>query len=1387
MAAYSHSPRVAGHETASLRARGPTPTTPDHPDHSPYGSLRSSLSLRTPVHTLTLHEYRKQQSTPVSRVEAPPRKTLRRKTAAFALNELERVPLVSRTLRSDSRSLSHPLHSSQSAYQLLPQQYPFESQPAQDQTFRSLSAEPRIQSGSATSEVVSTTSSKFRQFGARKRLPRPTADRSRAPPPLAINTKASNQWAQPPRLIRYNPPSRASFLADEPRWSDAPSTATPSTFSLSRFPQPPQLADPSFSPPPDDKAPSQANAFSFATAAPATPPATPAIIHYRGASFDLINPHPSLQYRDIVTPSRDLDSSEYLPLQTSEDQFEIYAEVRHFPPLETLHWLTTEQMAPKRILYGDLNTAHAGIMRCADDPLGLPNFNMPLPPMPAAVSPDSSGYTSPFYSPESNLAPSPLHVRKPAVESRFSIKNLTRSLTKRLGKTPDPEYEQEMKEFYEPILRDPSMSQGNPSPPPLDSIYAPAHEASYFPGSPMTPISPMSSEFPRENQDQSVHGRQQTGLAQGPNSEGLTSLIPDSTSIEVGRTEVPHDTMTQEEHSSRPYYDDLESIYASSSIYTADDTRMSRYGHSVTSHRQSNAFLRFSGMNASEHAQEYSYDTLRRTSRLTSGPTSTEFHGRSGAQGAGKTDTISKFIDRYDPGDTTHNSSNLHDDQTSRNLNTIGSDSDGAEEEFCGAIAQPIQQGPFQPTYDASCNDSALQNSESHVQIQPVIARKFPSIRHPGLPPTSPAPLAPAFEYDDLPYLPQPPAPAELYSRVTDYSYGDTRNLLQLSPSDETALPVLHQEGLQPSSSYSQPEAKAVEPSSSYSQDDSRGVLQYTEYVVEKNGQPSNNTTTEQSSKNPEIPAMWSRRGSIGLPRNKRCSHRSSAGRTVGDDKADWETIDGDSQRGRVSLDSIANYSSSEEGEPRHSPVQSPQWSKAKHSQFLNYIHPSPPSSRANAFKSSPQFGARTSIHTAPEIFSPTTMSSPRESITTPAFHYRSRPIDYLGNGTVEEPRETPWASPYTLSKKETQELLASGPNDDILFDADSDRGSDWLGSQPRSLEPQNDTPSIELSRKSRRFGFVPAPARRSSSSESLPFDVSVERQNTLRKLSCGSKEGLRDMYVPSSSVKDSSSPNNGPSYRAARQKPRAEYPDFYACPYPATGSETRVQQGQVYPLLKIEKSPSGVTLFPSAYSLEPVQPSSPLAGPTNRISLGNSTKFRPTRQSSRHVAVPGQTKLREMFLAPSGSRSITSSQQTRFSQLMREATRPERPSTGDTTTPLRTEGFRTTTLAPPLPIVAHRHSPHLLCPRREAKPENEERRRKLSWFIFAMFCIFPPCMFLYRFWGDSIVVSVTKGQLGHCTARSKRVAFIAGIFVNMGLITAVLVPVLGALAFRTA
>ena len=98
-------------------------------------------------------------------------------------------------------------------------------------------------------------------------------------------------------------------------------------------------------------------------------------------------------------------------------------------------------MAPKRPLYGDFTAAHAGIVRRADNLSAASLSALPLPPVPAAISPVSSAYTSPIYSPESRLAPSPLAVQKAPAESRFSLKQLTRSLTQRLAKNTSLERE----------------------------------------------------------------------------------------------------------------------------------------------------------------------------------------------------------------------------------------------------------------------------------------------------------------------------------------------------------------------------------------------------------------------------------------------------------------------------------------------------------------------------------------------------------------------------------------------------------------------------------------------------------------------------------------------------------------------------------------------------------------------------------------------------------------------------------------------------------------------------------------------------------------------------------------------------------------------------------
>jgi hypothetical protein len=314
----SHSPRVS--ERASSRVY-------DHvtPVHSPHHSVTSSISLRTPIHTLTIHEYRKQQHTPNSQEGTPAGKTLRRKPAAAALNEIERAPSTTQPTRSGSGSSLRPIQFSRSAYQLKPSQPPFQQQAAIDLSFRSQSAEPRVQTGSISSISTASSSGKLCYFKSRKRLPKPPAATGPvlSHPPLA-NVKSTQSWHSPP-------PVALSLYTEHSHSSGPATTPTPSTFSLSRFPQPPHLIVPPFSPPPDEGDSTHKTALDFVnTSAPVTPPATPAIIHYRGTSFDLVNPHDSLVLHDIVTPSRDFDSSEYISLRTSEEvrhskfQFELH-------------------------------------------------------------------------------------------------------------------------------------------------------------------------------------------------------------------------------------------------------------------------------------------------------------------------------------------------------------------------------------------------------------------------------------------------------------------------------------------------------------------------------------------------------------------------------------------------------------------------------------------------------------------------------------------------------------------------------------------------------------------------------------------------------------------------------------------------------------------------------------------------------------------------------------------------------------------------------------------------------------------------------------------------------------------------------------------------------
>jgi hypothetical protein len=439
---YSHSPRVSGGAIPQANVQNTAPITPVH---SPHHSVTSSASSRTPIHTLSIHEYRKQLHTPSSRTATPVGKTLRRKAAAPALNPVQR-DTPPRSTNSALRAPLRPLHVSQSAQQLHSHRSPFQQQLLAEQLTRAQSAEPRTQGGSVSSISTTNSAGRVSHFKTRKRLPKPPLVTGSLPPPHLAIVKPN--LPRRPRLV-----TPLEFSRETSHSSGTPTPHTTSTFSLSRFPKPPHRTDPSFSPHHDESERARINALSYASTAPATPPATPATLHYRGASFDLVNPHDSLLLHDIVTPSREFDSSEYLAVHSSAEPFLDLTEVGI---VEDLTGSTTngDQMAPKRALYGDFTTAHAGILRRTDVSFSGSNLDLPQPPTPAAISPDSSAYTSPMYSPESHFAPPPLAVQKASTDSRFSLKQLTRTLTNKLGKTPDKQKEhgRELQELSAPNM-----------------------------------------------------------------------------------------------------------------------------------------------------------------------------------------------------------------------------------------------------------------------------------------------------------------------------------------------------------------------------------------------------------------------------------------------------------------------------------------------------------------------------------------------------------------------------------------------------------------------------------------------------------------------------------------------------------------------------------------------------------------------------------------------------------------------------------------------------------------------------------------------------------------------------------------------------------------------
>ncbi|KAF2476149.1 uncharacterized protein BDR25DRAFT_90994 [Lindgomyces ingoldianus] len=1335
---------------------------PVTPIHSPHHSLNSSTSSRTPLHTLTLHEYRKQQHTPTTQSATPPGKTLRRKAAAAALNEVERVPSVTRKPVGGSGSF-RPLHLSQSAHELathhtLPPSPPhfFQQSALQDRTFRSQSAELRDPGGTAFgyptfSQNQPTTVSNWKPI---KRLPKPPPRLSPIPSPVRLNSQshlvspvfdsALLSSGAHPSVFGGNPLSSGENLGS------SGGQTTSSTFSLSRFPQPPHLVDPSLSPPNDENAPPRLN-ISFTTTAPETPPATPAILHYRGTSFDLVNPHESLLLHDIETPTRDTDSPDYFPLRSSEDP------------------LMYSEMAAPRKLFSDLKSAHRGVTRRADESSGASDNNLPREPEPVALSPPSQ-YSSPEYSYDLNMAVSPLAPKRSAGDSRFSLKQLTRNLTRKIVKTPEEPFQQELQEFTSSHVSLADNNLEGTFPRPLDESY-PIRPDSLSATNRLSGLEGAIEEEPPVRRISDLRY----------SSAPLTSMVPDDPSSQAGRAENPRISLSEGDMGVSPYYEDIESLYhyQSSSIYTRDDGDASGYPPSLSSKRMSNPFgpLTYQDDDLSSNYNRqstYSYSNAARFSRRASRPLTSQIQSNE------KTDTISKFIDHYG-----------HQDHTESSIPTLSS----PPFEGYGGIERPqparMTSGLSQFDFELRRNDSSSSNV-SPIQTVPG-RRRFQ--QH------SPPPLASPFEYDEMPEPFHRQDASEMFTGAS--SYGDTRHLLQLSQPSATEVsghlsvpqspPTVPGQALEPSSSYSQPEG----PNSPQTPQE---ALDHAEQIF------------AEGSGNEAIPAIWARCSSGNLA--SRNQHNfgdngpvqdmlANMGEFNEEEKEDWETVGNNSKVERPSMDdSIADYSSSDDASRAGLSViedaSLPGLEGQAYEQDLSlYEDPSPRPTHRHPFNASPPpLLARASVRTVPDHVNNTPRESFAQSSTTmPLFHNQ--------DNTIGAPYYcTPWRQ-YDLSDKETLELLNSGPNEEIIYNDEEHELQELTPGRSIRAEPP------------------------SASTLGNPIDAGFERENTFEKLTVlGPKGNLTGtprgtgMREAGSSVADLSSPGaalsstpygfyatpgrsssntrirppNLPEPRSSSQHQRAPSGttrnnpyNFYDSPG-ATASFTRIQRSnpaEAGSPSEHERSPSQCTLFPSHYRLKANSPEhpSPLSGKKRNIGeiAAHRYSIKPPspnrRRGHNRPAVHGQTKLREMILA-SDTMTLSSGHSTHMSRFMGVAG-SERPTSANTESPLRGLGSQATIRT----VFADPNSPRLYQVERGYCPEIEAERRKKSWILFAMFCLFPPALILFRFFGDWCVTTVTNGDIGYCTPRSKQAATYAGVAINIGIIAAILIPILVGIA----
>ncbi|KAI9660159.1 MAG: hypothetical protein M1821_001511 [Bathelium mastoideum] len=404
-------------------------------------SSTTATSTSPRPHALTLHEYRRKQQDP-----SPPfggaSKRVRRKPGTPDLTAVEHVTAPARV--SPSPSPERPLPESSPS--------PWGSEHVRGPATTELDTLAALHSEDSIPSFTSLLESYY--------------DRSCSAPPFSLNlsdqsksTCPSNSAHSPSQgRVRYLKPSKrlprpnaqrdprfshASITPSPLRWTSSryishlvsprQGPSSPSTFALSKIslPSPPFLAHAPLS---TNRREQVVSPTDFTHARDQNGTRTPTTLNFGDISFDVVNPHDSLDLRNIETPAdRDGDLNEYF--ETRSEPADVFhgnkwnKALHHImdsrPSIHTANESDSptsrsgsqKLITPPRAVYNDLTSAHQAItsrggLSSSGKTLRL---ELPLPPQPVAVSPHKSR-TTPMSNSSSNLSnfrPEPLNIQKP--------------------------------------------------------------------------------------------------------------------------------------------------------------------------------------------------------------------------------------------------------------------------------------------------------------------------------------------------------------------------------------------------------------------------------------------------------------------------------------------------------------------------------------------------------------------------------------------------------------------------------------------------------------------------------------------------------------------------------------------------------------------------------------------------------------------------------------------------------------------------------------------------------------------------------------------------------------------------------------------------------------